>query len=52
MPIYHSLGRLPSKRHIVFEKAGGGLYYEELIGNKGFVGPSSSGAICAIGLAC
>ena len=41
MPIYHALGRMPSKRHIVFEKDGGGLYYEELIGNKGFVGPSS-----------
>jgi homogentisate 1,2-dioxygenase len=41
MPIYHSLGKLPSKRHIVFEREGGGLYYEELIGNKGFVGPSS-----------
>ncbi len=41
MPIYHSLGRLPSKRHIVFENASGGMYYEELIGNKGFVGPSS-----------
>ncbi|HEY8548839.1 MAG TPA: homogentisate 1,2-dioxygenase [Vicinamibacterales bacterium] len=41
MPIYHALGRLPAKRHIVFEKDGGGLYYEELIGNKGFVGPSS-----------
>jgi homogentisate 1,2-dioxygenase len=41
MPIYHSLGKLPSKRHIVFENGSGGLYYEELIGNKGFVGPSS-----------
>jgi homogentisate 1,2-dioxygenase len=41
MPIYHSLGQLPSKRHIIFENASGGLYYEELIGNKGFVGPSS-----------
>jgi homogentisate 1,2-dioxygenase len=41
VPIYHSLGRIPSKRHIVFEKDRGGLYYEELIGNKGFVGPSS-----------
>jgi homogentisate 1,2-dioxygenase len=41
MPIYHSLGTLPPKRHIAFTKDGGGLYYEELIGNKGFVGPSS-----------
>ena len=41
MPIYHALGRMPAKRHIVFEKESGGLYYEELIGNKGFTGPSS-----------
>jgi len=41
MPIYHALGRLPSKRHVVFENGKGGLFYEELIGNKGFVGPSS-----------
>jgi homogentisate 1,2-dioxygenase len=41
MPIYHQLGTMPSKRHITFRKESGGLYYEELIGNKGFVGPSS-----------
>ena len=41
MPIYHSLGQLPRKRHIVFRQGGGALYAEELIGNKGFVGPSS-----------
>src|SRR4029453_8920521 len=41
MPIYHALGKLPSKRHIVFANDTGGLFYEELIGNKGFVGPSS-----------
>ncbi len=41
MPIYQQLGKVPAKRHIAFEKDGGGLYYEELIGNKGFVGPSS-----------
>jgi homogentisate 1,2-dioxygenase len=41
MPIYHSLGQLPRKRHIQFRRPDGGLYYEELIGNKGFVGPSS-----------
>ena len=41
MPIYHSLGRLPRKRHIVFRQDSGALYTEELIGNKGFVGPSS-----------
>lgn len=41
MPIYHRLGDVPAKRHSIFRKAGGGLYYEELMGNKGFVGPSS-----------
>jgi homogentisate 1,2-dioxygenase len=41
MPIYQQLGKVPAKRHIAFEKDGGGLYHEELIGNKGFVGPSS-----------
>ncbi|HSR53263.1 MAG TPA: homogentisate 1,2-dioxygenase [Acidobacteriota bacterium] len=41
MPIYHSLGELPRKRHIAFRKPQGGLYPEELVGNKGFVGPSS-----------
>jgi len=41
MPIYHQLGTMPPKRHITFRKESGGLYYEELIGNKGFVGPSS-----------
>lgn len=41
MPIYHTLGRIPPKRHIVFRSDAGALYTEELIGNKGFVGPSS-----------
>jgi homogentisate 1,2-dioxygenase len=41
MPIYQQLGKVPAKRHIRFENDRGGLYYEELIGNKGFVGPSS-----------
>lgn len=41
MPIYHRLGEIPAKRHSVFRKADGGLYAEELMGNKGFVGPSS-----------
>jgi len=41
MPIYHALGRLPAKRHVVFRSAQGALYTEELIGNKGFVGPAS-----------
>ncbi|MBL8141180.1 MAG: homogentisate 1,2-dioxygenase [Acidobacteria bacterium] len=41
MPIYRTLGSVPRKRHSVFRRADGALYAEELIGNKGFVGPSS-----------
>jgi len=41
MPIYHTLGHVPRKRHIVFRQPNGALYTEELMGNKGFVGPSS-----------
>ena len=41
MPIYHQLGDVPHKRHTVFRKPDGWLYAEELIGNKGFTGPSS-----------
>ena len=41
MPIYHHLGSLPHKRHTVFRKGDGSLHAEELIGNKGFTGPSS-----------
>jgi len=41
MPIYHQLGSVPHKRHVVFRRPDGALYAEELIGNKGFVGPSS-----------
>ena len=40
MPIYHALGSLPHKRHTVFRRDGA-LLAEELIGNKGFSGPSS-----------
>jgi homogentisate 1,2-dioxygenase len=35
------LGELPAKRHSLFRNAQGNLYSEELIGNKGFTGPSS-----------
>lgn len=38
---YHTLGNIPKKRHTVFKNSQGGLYYEELKGNKGFVGASS-----------
>jgi homogentisate 1,2-dioxygenase len=41
MPMYHRLGEVPPKRHTVFRRPDGGLYAEELVGNKGFTGPSS-----------
>ena len=42
MPVYHSLGKTPRKRHQIFRKGpDGALYTEELMGNMGFVGPSS-----------
>jgi homogentisate 1,2-dioxygenase len=41
MPIYHQLGQLPPKRHTIFEKPDGGLYYEQLFGTIGFDGMSS-----------
>ena len=41
MPVYHTLGSIPRKRHIAFRKPDGGLYAEQLVGNEGFTGPSS-----------
>jgi homogentisate 1,2-dioxygenase len=41
MPIYHTLGSIPRKRHIIFRKPDGGLYHEELVGHEGFTGTSS-----------
>ena len=41
MPIYHQLGKIPHKRHTVFRKPDGGLYYEQLFGTIGFDGMSS-----------
>jgi homogentisate 1,2-dioxygenase len=41
MPRYHSLGKIPPKRHTTFEKPAGGLYQEELFGTAGFAGMSS-----------
>jgi homogentisate 1,2-dioxygenase len=41
MPIYHQLGAIPHKRHTVFEKASGGIHYEQLFGTEGFHGMSS-----------
>ena len=39
--VYHRLGEIPSKRHKIYRKPSGELYAEELVGNMGFVGPSS-----------
>ena len=41
MPIYHSLGKIPHKRHTTFKKPDGSHYYEELFGTIGFDGMSS-----------
>lgn len=41
MPIYHSLGNIPHKRHTVFKKADGTHHYEQLFGTVGFDGMSS-----------
>lgn len=41
MPYYHRLGKIPAKRHTVFPKKDGGLYYEHLMGNLGFTGIQS-----------
>ncbi len=41
MPFYHTLGRIPRKRHTVFRSEAGALYSEQLMGNEGFTGPSS-----------
>ena len=41
MPIYHKLGKIPQKRHTVFKKPDGSLYYEQLFGTIGFDGMSS-----------
>jgi homogentisate 1,2-dioxygenase len=41
MPIYHTLGAIPRKRHTVFRRPDGGLYAEELMGHEGFIGTAS-----------
>lgn len=41
MPRYHTLGKIPSKRHTTFKKDDGSLYQEELFGTAGFTGMSS-----------
>ncbi len=41
MPLYHTLGKIPPKRHTQFRKPNGNLYYEQLFGTEGFSGMSS-----------
>jgi homogentisate 1,2-dioxygenase len=41
MPYYHTLGRIPKKRHIAFRRPDGGLYAEQLVGHEGFTGTSA-----------
>lgn len=36
MPIYHTLGSIPHKRHTAFRKPNGTLYAEELVSTEGF----------------
>jgi homogentisate 1,2-dioxygenase len=42
MPFYQKLGRIPHKRHTVFKKTDGSLYYEQLFGTIGFDGMYSN----------
>lgn len=42
MPFYHSLGKIPHKRHIQFRKPDGSLYPEQLFGTVGFDGMYSN----------
>lgn len=41
MPFYHTLGKIPHKRHTTFKKPDGSLHYEQLFGTEGFSGMSS-----------
>lgn len=41
MPIYHKLGKIPQKRHVIFRQPNGKLYNEQLFGTIGFDGMSS-----------
>lgn len=41
MPFYHSLGKIPHKRHTQFRKPDGGLYAEQLFSTEGFSSDSS-----------
>ena len=39
MPMYHTLGKTPHKRHTKFRRPDGKLYTEQLMGSRGFSGP-------------
>ena len=41
MPFYRRVGEVPRKRHIRFERPGGGLHSEELMGVEGFSADSA-----------
>ncbi|MDX9749470.1 MAG: homogentisate 1,2-dioxygenase [Flavobacteriales bacterium] len=41
MPIYHTLGNIPHKRHTIHQSPEGRHYYEQLFGTVGFDGMSS-----------
>lgn len=41
MPMYHTLGEIPHKRHTQFRRPDGKLYTEQLMGSRGFSGRSS-----------
>lgn len=41
MPYYRRAGEIPRKRHVRFERPGGGFYREELMGEEGFSSDSS-----------
>ncbi len=42
MPFYHKLGKIPPKRHTIFRKPNGDLYYEQLFGTIGFDGMATN----------
>lgn len=42
MPLYHTLGKIPPKRHTQFRKEDGSLYSEQLFGTIGFDGMYSN----------
>ena len=41
MVYYHSMGKIPHKRHTAFRKETSGIYHEHLMGNLGFTGIQS-----------